>query len=611
LAIAGVALAVSGPSAAPRQQQPQFRGGVDLVRLDVSVLDAADHPVRGLTADDFTIHDNGRAYTPSFFEAIEVPLALETDASWRSEVASDVTSNEINENARLIVIVLDDSALPMTTTRSKDQAKAIAYSVIDQLAPSDLAAVVFTLNDSTAQSFTSDKGRLRRAVDGLQAGFVGVETGPTEEHFERGSIRTLDFVAEKLIEVPGRRKALVYISGGVPVGSSGTKYLDMLDMFKQAQRANLAVYAFNPFGLGPTRFELPNAGARFEYIRTVATNTGGFAVVEVNDPAESVHRVFEENSSYYLIGYEPVDPPEPGKLRAVDVQVHRPGVRVRTRHGYSTPERERKLTADEQALRDAIGGLLPVSQTPMRVQVAPFPVPGKSEAAVLIAAELRQPPPERVIEQEVRLIITAYDDRGRPRESTEEVLTAFVEPGERETAIEVLSRLDLKPGRYEIRLANRNPDRDLTGSVFQPVEVPDFRRNGVRLSGVVLSRPATTFAGAREPPDDVRAVVPVTPTTRREFARGDRATVFARVYQGGRRDLEDVDVHVTILAADGRPVTDRTGTLAASQFESDRQADLDMELPLPAFEPGEYLLTIAIVGSDDDAATRHVRFRVR
>ena len=108
------------------------------------------------------------------------------------------------------------------TTRPQDQAKAIANTVIDQLAPSDLAAVVFTLKESTAQGFTNDKGRLRRAVEGLRPGFVGLDSvgdfRNTEMHFERGSIRTLDFIAEKLIEAPGRRKALVYISGGVPLG---------------------------------------------------------------------------------------------------------------------------------------------------------------------------------------------------------------------------------------------------------------------------------------------------------------------------------------------------------------------------------------------------------
>jgi hypothetical protein len=147
--------------------------------------------------------------------------------------------------------------------------------------------------------------------------------------------------------------------------------------------------------------------------------------------------------------------------------------------------------------------------------------------------------------------------------------------------------------------------------VFQDIDVPDFRRSGVRLSGVVIATPRVNLIGAPEPPDKVREVVPVTPTTVREFPRGGRATAFARVYQGGGRALEDVAVTVTILAGDGRQVLERAGTLAAAQFEPDRQTDLRMELPLPAFEPGEYLLTITIAGSDDDAATRQVPFRVR
>ena len=624
--LCGVVLAAPALRATRQQQRPQFRGGVDLVLLDVSVLDRDDRPVRGLTSDDFTIRDHGRDYKPSQFEAIEIPLVLETDESWRARVPSDVTSNEIPDNGRLVVIVLDDSALPGTTTRPQDQAKAIAYSVIDQLAPSDLAAVVFTLREGTAQGFTNDKGRLRRAVDGLRPGFIAQRPIPTEggsinldytdEHFERGSIRTLDFIAEKLIEAPGRRKALVYISGGIPVEwvPDDVKYLDTLDLFKRAQRANVAVYSFNPFGLtAPNGWELPRAGLRRAFLQTVSENTGGFSVIDVNNPAESVRRVFEETSAYYLIGYEPVDPPEPGGFRTVDVEVARPDVRVRTRRGYYTPEQDNEragLTPEERPLRDAVSGLLPIGDMPMRVQAAPFPLPGRKEAAVVITAELRQPAPEELTEHTVQLVISAYDDRGRRRASTERPVTVIMEPG-REVRVEVHARLDLEPGRYEIRLARHNPEVNLTGSVFQAIVVPDFTRDGARLSGVIIATPRAGLPGPTEPPDDVRDVVPVTPTTERAFPRGGRATVFARVYQGGRRALGDVAVTVSIFASDGRPRLERTGTLAAAAFQPDRQADLRMELPLPAFDPGEYLLTIAIAGSDDAAATRRVPFRVR
>ena len=48
---------------------PQFRAGVELIQLDVTVLDNKRQPVRGLTAADFTVMDNGvatpiRAFTP-------------------------------------------------------------------------------------------------------------------------------------------------------------------------------------------------------------------------------------------------------------------------------------------------------------------------------------------------------------------------------------------------------------------------------------------------------------------------------------------------------------------------------------------------------------------
>ena len=77
--------------------------------------------MRGLTADDFTIRDNGREYRPSFFEAVEIPLALGTDDSWPSTVSPDVTSNQVRDDGRLIVIVLDDSSLPGTTSRPQQQ----------------------------------------------------------------------------------------------------------------------------------------------------------------------------------------------------------------------------------------------------------------------------------------------------------------------------------------------------------------------------------------------------------------------------------------------------------------------------------------------------------
>jgi len=63
-------------AAAADQQTPPtqtFRTGVSAVQLDVSVLDNDRRPVRGLTAADFTILDDGKRRDIVSFSAVDLP----------------------------------------------------------------------------------------------------------------------------------------------------------------------------------------------------------------------------------------------------------------------------------------------------------------------------------------------------------------------------------------------------------------------------------------------------------------------------------------------------------------------------------------------------------
>src|SRR5204862_1031847 len=66
------------------QSQPQstFRSGIDIVRLDVSVLDKERMPVRGLTAADFTVLEDGKPQPIVAFDAVDVPDRVRTGAAW-------------------------------------------------------------------------------------------------------------------------------------------------------------------------------------------------------------------------------------------------------------------------------------------------------------------------------------------------------------------------------------------------------------------------------------------------------------------------------------------------------------------------------------------------
>jgi mRNA-degrading endonuclease toxin of MazEF toxin-antitoxin module len=140
------------------------------------------------------------------------------------------------------------------------------------------------------------------------------------------------------------------------------------------------------------------------------------------------------------------------------------------------------------------------------------------------------------------------------------------------------------------------------------LEVPDFTKAPLSLSGVLLQDGAT----AAVTPDDVfRTLVPVTATSRREFARGEPLTAFVRVYQGGRDPMGRVNVRAQITTSSGAIVVDNVSTLERDEFSTERAADYQLALPLERLAPGEYLLTIDATLGTSGTSRRDVRFSVR
>src|SRR3954454_11238958 len=125
----------------PGEQLPTFRAGVDVVELDVTVLDKDRRPVKGLTAQDFSILDRGKPQPIVAFSAVDVPAPVAYSAPWMREAPLDVVSNA--ENRRLVTIVMDDAYTDFNPDFAK-RAKQIARNAVNELGPADLASVVFT-----------------------------------------------------------------------------------------------------------------------------------------------------------------------------------------------------------------------------------------------------------------------------------------------------------------------------------------------------------------------------------------------------------------------------------------------------------------------------------
>jgi hypothetical protein len=67
----------------PSRPQQTFRTGVDVIQLDVSVLDKDRRPVRGLTASDFTVTEDGQTRPVVAFKAIDLPAPAPAPADQR------------------------------------------------------------------------------------------------------------------------------------------------------------------------------------------------------------------------------------------------------------------------------------------------------------------------------------------------------------------------------------------------------------------------------------------------------------------------------------------------------------------------------------------------
>jgi VWFA-related protein len=590
-------------------QPPRFRAGVDVVELDVSVLDRDRRPVPALKAADFTVLEDGQPQDIVAFEEVYLPTPDATASSWVREVPPDVRSNDFTAG-RLLVLVLDDATMP-PSPMTVATAKKIGHEVIAQLGPQDLAAVLFTLNNSNSQDFTTDHARLTRAVEQVRFGHVRPEL--ENKLWYQYSIQTVRRAAGYLRDAPQRRKTLIYISVGVPVefvpGSAVNLGLDsdlaheMQRAFEEAVRSNVTIYAVNPAGLG-----VENRLER-KFLQSISENTGGYAVVNTNAPEREVPALMEESGSYYLLGYQSTNQKLDGKLRRLQVRVNRPGVTVRSRRGYYAPRRAQDAATSRPVAdspTDAIAGVLPKGDLPMHVAVAPFAISGKRDAALAIVTRLEQPAVTERAQHKVEVLTALFDTDGNSKGSITQSVDLTLRPGNAPSQYELLSRFDVKPGRYLLRIGAHAQAIGKSGSVYHDVDVPDFSKAAVSLSGAVLSA-TPPFQGGES--GALTSLIPIVPTTRREFGREHAVAAFVRVYQGGRRAPVSVTIAIRVVNAADREVFGRTEILPPASFSA-RASDYTLGLPIADFAPGEHVLTIE-ARAGRTSSTRHVRFSIR
>ena len=679
--VAGAVVMAQNPPAAqdPSPQSPQqpsvtFRVGVDYVEIDARVTDGRGQFVRGLTADDFRLIEDGQPQQVSVFSMVEVPREFDDRPLYRGPVASDVFSNERPFIGRMYLIVLDD--LHVDVRRTGQVRRAARQFVERYVSANDLAAVIHVAQPTANQEFTNNKFLLTRAVERFSGQKLKSPTlnklddflSKVEDEYlrdkppqdnERGlrsnwaqtTMQSLQQMSRYVARMQGRRKAFLFFSegidydlqspmyesfSGVPLGSdAGAINLAMREVFVDATRANVSIYPIDPRGLAtgvedalsiPTtmspqvdpvtnepignQFGIDKvlAGLRYELdgaldsLRTMASETGGFAVVDSNDLDGPFRRIVDDSSNYYLLGYYPTNRSRNGGFRRVSVNVKTPGLEVRARRGYFAPRASDGVRAEAE---DPISSMLasPVATTGLTMRAAAQAIKGPAETgAVHVVVDI--PPGQLPFEtidgyavNELVVTYEAFDASGIRRAGNRHTAKFTMQPITLDQVnrygVSLTTQFNLAPGSYQLRIGARERLTGLAGSVYATLEVPEFLSTRLALSDLTLSTPR--FGLGRSLANDTERlprVLPAPPTTRREFDRSEPLAAYVEIYANDRR-ANTVDLEARLTTDDGREVFRAVDHKQAKELSGAAGGHgFLIWLPLKDLNPGRYVLVM-------------------
>jgi VWFA-related protein len=278
--LSAIAAALAMLTAGVHSQDVTFSSRVEAVRVDVLVTDNGQ-PVRGLSAADFEIRDNGIAQQIDLISFEQVPLNVILAFDMSDSVAGDRLERLRSAGAAILAGL-----------KKEDQSALVTFSQsVSLLSPltTDVAQVTRALGRANGQGATS-------LVDGT---YAGIQIGESD----------------------AGRALLIVFSDGLDTSS----WLPPEKVLDAAKRSDVVAYAV-----------AARSPAKPEFLRELTAFTGGrLFEVEKTDNLDAVFiGILEEFRQRYLVSYTPRGVAREG-WHKLDVRVKRGGT-VKARPGYQS-----------------------------------------------------------------------------------------------------------------------------------------------------------------------------------------------------------------------------------------------------------------------------------
>ncbi len=527
----------------PSQSSFSLKVNSDIVLTNVVVRDKkTGEVVRGLTAKDFTILENGKAQQLSSFDFESVDQAAPlNEATINGQTGTSIFNAkngiarpEELRNHRLIVMFFDITSMqPEDIERSQEAARNY---INHQMQPADLVAVV-SLDTSLSldQDFTQNKQLLLAAVNsysgdqssGFQAGATSTTnqvedttsfTADESEYNDLNTDRELFAIASvsKSLAYITEKKSMLYFSGGIQRDGIENQ-ASLRSAINAAVRANLSIYsvdtrglqAISPLGDASTGSLRGTSGyngaalqnnldANFdtqEVMATLSSDTGGKAFFDSNDFSPAFERIQRDTSAYYVLGFRSTDTRRDGRYRKLTIKINRADLKLEYRPGYYAPADYQHSTREdrERQLEEQLSSDLPATDVAVYMETLYFRTDDTHYyVPVSIVVPGSQIPFVKGGDKDkatLDIIGQVKDPQGHSIGQARETVKLSIDQAQqvRQKNVQYSTGFTLPIGKFHLKFVVRENETGRMGSFETDINVPDQRKIPLKMSSVVLA----------------------------------------------------------------------------------------------------------------------------
>ncbi len=666
------------PAATPATGVPKFTSNTQLVVEIVSVRDKDGKPVEGLTAKDFIVTENNQPQTISFCEyqklddasdlpALKVRPEATTPAAPAAEkpkadpisapaIAGSAPGDIKYHDRRLLAIYFDMSAMPVP-----DQLRALTSArtfIQKQMTKADLLAVMKFEGGSVRvmQDFTDDRETLYTVIDKMIAaegqGFdetdpdtaadTGAAFGQDDGEFnllntdrQLAALQT----AVKMLGTLNEKKAMMYFASGMRLNGVDNQ-AQMRATVNSAVKANVSLFPIDARGLvamapmgdatkgSPGGVQMYSGAGAMAFANNfqrsqdtmyaLAADTGGKALLDVNDLTVGMQNAQKAISSYYILGYYTTNQDLDGKFRKVVVSLANKDLNAKLdfRSGYFAGKTWTKYgTADkERQLEDALMLGDPVTDLTIQLEVNYFQL---NRAEYYVPVVMKIPGSEIALAKKggaeratIDFIGEIKDEYGTTVQNIRDKVDLKVSG---ETAAELAKKpiqydsgYTLLPGSYTIKVLARENETGRLGTYISKFVVPNLNKEDKRvpISSVVLSSQRIPLDQAlyTAGKDKQQAANPLIqegqkliPSVTRVFSKQRDMYVYLQAYQQGADKIQPVVAYVTFYRGNAKafetpplPVTEGLETRL-------KTVPLKFSISLAKLNPGRYNCQVTVI----------------